>query len=91
MELFGITGGFWWYAGCGLVVGLPLFRLLLIKLVRCYQHYASERLRSFCMCVPSCSEYAVAVLKKDLLAVAIYKIVYRLTVTCDGEKKIDLP
>ena len=72
-------------------VGLPLLRLLLIKVVECYQHYAKEELRRFCMCMPSCSEYAIKVLKRYPLAVALFKIVFRLTVTCDGEMKIDLP
>ena len=76
---------------CYLTVDLLLLRLFLIKLVRCYQHYAKEELRRFCMCVPSCSEYAVAVLKKYPLPVAVYKTVKRLTKTCDGEKKIDMP
>ena len=79
------------YVLCYSVIDLALIRLLLIKVIRCYQHYAPEDLRRFCMCVPSCSEYAVAVLKKYLLLVAIFKIIYRLTVTCDGEKKIDMP
>ncbi len=76
---------------CYLTADVLLLRLLLIKLVRCYQHYAKEELRRFCMCVPSCSEYAVAVLKKYPLLVAVYKTVKRLTRTCDGEKKIDMP
>ncbi len=76
---------------CYLTVDTLLLRLLFIKLVRCYQHYAKEELRRFCMCVPSCSEYAVAVLKKYPLCIAVYKIVRRLKVTCDGEKKIDMP
>lgn len=74
-----------------LAIDLLLLRVLLIKLIRCYQHYAKEELRRFCMCMPSCSEYAIAVLKKYPLPVAIVKIILRLTVTCDGEMKIDLP
>ena len=74
-----------------LLVDLPLLRLFLIKLIRCYQHYAKEELRRFCMCMPSCSEYSIGVLKKYPLIVAIFKIIVRLTVICDGEKKIDLP
>ena len=74
-----------------LLVGLPLLRLLLIKLIRCYQHYAKEKLRRCCMCMPSCSEYAIAVLKRDLLAVALFRIAVRLVRICDGDKKIHLP
>ncbi len=74
-----------------LISELILLRILLIKAIMCYQHYASEKLRRYCKCMPSCSEYAIAVLKKYLLPVAIYKIIRRLRVTCDGEMKIDLP
>ncbi len=80
----------WCYGMCHFVIDIPLLRLLRISLVKCYRHYAPERLRRFCMCVPSCSEYAIAVLRKHLLAVAVYKIVHRLTKTCDGEQKFDL-
>ncbi len=81
----------WCYLVCYLVIDLIMLRILLIKLVMCYQHYAREMLRRFCMCKPSCSEYAIAALKKYPLVWAITKIIYRLTVTCDGEMKINLP
>ena len=81
----------WCYVISYAVFGLLLLRLFLIKLIECYQHYAKEELRRFCMCMPSCSEYAIAVLKKYPIFVAIFKIIFRLTVTCDGEKKIDTP
>ena len=35
-----------------------------IKLIECYQHYAKEETRRKCVCIPSCSEYSIAVLKK---------------------------
>ncbi len=79
------------YLLCYLIIDLILLRVLLIKLVRCYQHYAKEELRRFCMCMPSCSEYAIGVLKRYPLVIAIFKIIYRLTKTCDGEMKIDMP
>ena len=91
LSVFPDVSAPWCYVICYLVIDIPLLRLLLIKMVECYQHYASEELRRFCMCMPSCSEYAIAVLKKYPLAIAIFKIIFRLTVTCDGEKKIDLP
>ncbi len=81
----------WQLLALGLLIDIPLLRLLLISLVKCYQHYASDRLRRYCLCIPSCSEYAIAVLKKYLLVIAVYKIVYRLVVTCDGEFKVDRP
>ncbi len=91
LRVFPDTSVPWCYVICYLVIDIPLLRLLLIKTVECYQHYASEELRRFCMCMPSCSEYSIAVLKKYPLLVAIFKIVFRLTVICDGEKKIHLP
>jgi hypothetical protein len=81
----------WCYVISYVIIDLLLLRLFLIKLVECYQHYAKEELRRFCMCMPSCSEYSIAVLKKYPLAIGIFKIIFRLTVICDGEKKIHLP
>lgn len=59
-------------------------RLLGIKLVECYQHYAAEETRRKCKCVPSCSEYAIICLKKYELIYALLKIRRRLFVTCKG-------
>lgn len=81
----------WCYGISYIIIDMLLLRLFLIKLVACYQHYAPEELRRLCTCMPSCSEYAIAVLKKYPLIVAVFKIIFRLTVTCDGEWKIDLP
>ena len=66
-------------------------RLLCIKLVDCYQHYAKEETRRKCLCKPTCSEYAISVLKKHCLIVALNKIRIRLFITCKGDYKIDLP
>lgn len=59
-------------------------RLLGIKIVECYQHYASEETRRKCKCVPSCSEYAILCLKKYELIYSLVKIRKRLFVTCKG-------
>lgn len=66
-------------------------KYLLKFLVRCYQRYASEKTRRRCICKPSCSEYALLVLDKYFLFVAIYKIYYRLVYTCKGKYKVDQP
>ena len=55
-----------------------------IKIVECYQHYATEQTRRKCLCVPSCSEYAILCLKKYSLIHALTKIRKRLFVTCKG-------
>ncbi len=59
-------------------------KLILIKAVECYQHYAKEETRRRCLCMPTCSEYAIAALKKYPLPVALRKIRNRLFVTCNG-------
>ena len=62
-----------------------------IVLVKCYQHYASDEMRSTCHCVPSCSEYSILVLKKYPLIIAFCKIYKRLNKTCNGDYKEDYP
>ena len=63
-----------------------------VKLIECYQHYAKEKTRRKCLCVPSCSEYAIICLKKYCLIKALLKIRKRLFVTCKGtDFKIDMP
>lgn len=67
-------------------------RFLGIKIVECYQHYAAEETRRRCLCIPSCSEYAILCLKKFGLIKALLKIRKRLYVTCQGpDYKIDWP
>ncbi len=65
---------------------------LCIKVVECYQHYAKEETRRKCLCKPTCSEYAICVLKKQFILIALYKIYKRLFKTCRGGiYKIDFP
>ena len=59
-------------------------RLIGIKAVECYQHYAKEATRRNCLCIPSCSEYAILCLKKYELIHSLFKIIKRLFVTCKG-------
>ncbi len=67
-------------------------RWISVTSVKCYQHYASDDRRRRCLCVPSCSEYAVAVLKRSILPIAVRKIYIRLFKTCKcPDYKIDLP
>ena len=69
------------------------FRFCLIILVKYYQNTAKEETRRRCLCIPSCSEYAIISLKKVFpLAIALLKIHKRLYKTCDGQDyKIDFP
>ena len=55
-----------------------------IKSIECYQHYAKEETRRRCVCIPSCSEYSIAVLKKYNIFKALNKIRIRLFKTCGG-------
>ena len=67
-------------------------RFYFVKIVECYQHYAKEETRRRCLCVPSCSEYAILCLKRYELIKALVRITKRLFVTCKGDEyKIDMP
>ena len=68
-------------------------RFCLIQTIKCYQHYAKEETRKRCMCVPSCSEYAIICLGRIFpLIIALNKIRIRLYKTCNGEDyKLDFP
>ena len=55
-----------------------------IKSIECYQRYAKEETRRKCVCIPSCSEYSIAVLKKYNIFKALNKIRIRLFKTCGG-------
>ena len=67
-------------------------RYCLIQTIKCYQHYAKEETRRRCLCIPSCSEYAILCLKKFLLVIALIKIRTRLYKSCKGEDyKVDYP
>lgn len=80
------------------VIGAIVFFLLctvkplLVLCIRCYQHYAPEVLRRSCLCKPTCSEYAIIVIKRYFLIKALYLIYIRLNRTCTGKiYKIDFP
>lgn len=74
------------------IVGFMLsLKKIAIICVECYQHYAPEEYRRLCLCKPTCSEYALIVLKKFNFIKAIYLIYVRLRKTCRNTYKIDLP
>ena len=69
-----------------------MIKPLLIICIKCYQHYASENIRRSCMCKPTCSEYAIIVIKRYCLIKALVLIYIRLFKTCTGRiYKIDFP
>ena len=59
-------------------------RIIAVKVVECYQHYAKEETRRRCKCIPSCSEYAILCLRKYELIYALIRIRKRLFITCKG-------
>ena len=78
-----------------IIWGLPLFlskKTIAIKAVECYQHYAKETTRRRCLCMPTCSEYAILVLREYPFMKALRMIRIRLKRTCKGTVyKIDYP
>ncbi len=67
-----------------IIVGFLFSKKICIKAIECYQHCAKEKTRRRCICVPSCSEYSIAVLKKYNIFKALNKIRIRLFKTCRG-------
>ena len=61
-------------------------RFIGIKCVECYQHYATDERRRRCLCIPSCSEYAIICFKRYSLIKALLKIRKRLYKTCQGDE-----
>ena len=75
-----------------LISFIPLLHITLIEAIKCYQHYAPAYVRRSCLCKPTCSEYAISVLQKYIIVVALWKIYIRLHKTCTGYRyKIDEP
>ena len=70
---------------CSYIVLVSFFlKKICISSIECYQHYAKEETRRRCVCIPSCSEYSIAVLKKYNIFKALNKIRIRLFKTCGG-------
>ena len=72
------------YLGSYIFFVLLFLKRICIKSIECYQHYAKEETRRKCVCIPSCSEYSIAVLKKYNTFKALNKIRIRLFRTCGG-------
>ena len=72
------------YLGSYIVFAFMFLKRICIKSIECYQHYAKEKTRRKCVCIPSCSEYSIAVLKKYNIFKALNKIRIRLFKTCGG-------
>lgn len=74
------------------IILLVLFyRKFCIICIELYQHYAPEHIRRKCVCMPTCSEYAILCLKKYNAIKAFRKIYNRLKHECIGHYHIDNP
>lgn len=60
-------------------------RFVAIMAVKLYQRYAAEEIRRRCLLKPTCSEYAIIVLKKYGTIVGLIKIWRRLKYYCRGD------
>lgn len=60
-------------------------RFIAIMGVKLYQHYAPENVRRRCLLKPTCSEYAIIVLKKYGTVIGLIKIWRRLKYYCRGD------
>lgn len=89
--------GVWWIAGAlwrlqttlWVAAGVTLLgnlRMLLIGMVKLYQHYAPEKIRRNCMLMPTCSEYCILSLKKYGVVRGCWKTLHRLFHTCTGNE-----
>lgn len=58
-------------------------KIILIECIELYQHYASEETRRKCVCMPSCSVYAIMAIRKYNTFKALYMIMRRLS-NCYG-------
>lgn len=64
----------------------------IIGAVEIYQHYMPEPFRRRCLCMPTCSEYMILVVKKHGVLKGLRKGINRLIHTCRGmDYKIDFP
>lgn len=67
------------------ILELTVFsRFIAITAIRLYQHYAPEEVRRRCLLKPTCSEYAIIVLKRYGTLIGLIKIWKRLNIKCRG-------
>ena len=67
-------------------------KIIVIGVIRIYQHYAPEEIRRRCLFKPTCSEYAILAVQKYGVVIGLYKSFDRLTNRCKGNiYQIDCP
>ena len=85
-RLFGIAVNKKLFFAVFYSAGFAIFaRWLGVLGIRLYQHYAPEEVRRRCLLKPTCSEYAVIVIKKYGLLIGGIKTWIRLNYKCRGD------
>ena len=79
------------YWGTQLLFFLIFGRWIAVFAVRLYQRFAPEHVRRRCHCRPSCSEYAVIVLRRYGIIWGGYKCYRRIFYTCGAGYVDDAP
>lgn len=79
------------YWGTQLFFFLIFGRWIAVFAVRLYQRFAPEHVRRRCHCRPSCSEYAVIVLRRYGIIWGGYKCYRRIFYTCGAGYVDDAP
>lgn len=64
---------------------LVLLKPFAITIIKLYQHYAPEEVRRRCLLKPTCSEYAILVIKKYGTIIGTFKTWRRLKYYCRGD------
>ena len=74
------------------VTAMCCLKSAVIGCIKLYQHYAPEEIRRRCLFKPTCSEYAILVIKKNGLIIGLIKTYIRLFKKCRGNiYRIDYP
>jgi uncharacterized membrane protein YidH (DUF202 family) len=55
-----------------------------IGIIKLYQHYAPEEIRRRCLCMPTCSEYAIMAIRKYGVIIGVCKGYYHFVYLCRG-------
>lgn len=85
LSLLGFSLNAFFYIVIYLVlVALIFSRRFAILCIRLYQHYAHEEVRRRCLLKPTCSEYAIIVIKKYGFVIGSIKTWIRLVCKCRG-------
>lgn len=75
-----------------LIFSIFFLRFFFILLIKLYQKYAPDSIRRKCCCKPSCSEYAIMVIRHYGAIIGSIMACKRMFITCSGKSfYIDYP